>query len=290
VADALRSPQQKAPVTPPKRWFGRASIALWLGATLFFGLVIMAALAPHLAPYDPNQIPGGQSLAPPAASFLLGTDSIGRDTLSRVIWGSRISLMVSLPSVALAVLIGIVLGTIAGYTGGWVDEVIMRSLDVAFAFPAVLLAIAMVAVLGPSIPNLILTIGLVFAPRFVRVVRAPILVLSEQEFVQAARSVGAGPVRIIIRHILPNAIAPLLVEASLSLSRAMITETALAFLGMGAPPPDPTWGSMMSRNRQFMEMAPWAVMAPGLAIMVASASFVMLGNGLRDLLDPRRRS
>lgn len=276
------------PVAPVMGRRSRWPIALWLGGALFIGLVLMAVLAPHLAPFDPNESHRGQSLLPPGGKFLLGTDSVGRDTLSRVIWGSRISLMVSVPSVALALVIGIVLGTLAGYLGGWVDEVIMRTLDVAFAFPVVLLAMAMVAVLGSSIPNLILTIGLVYAPRFVRVVRAPILVLREQEYVQAARSIGAGVVRIMVRHVLPNAIAPVLVEASLALSRAMITETALAFLGMGAPPPDPTWGSMMSRSRQFMEMAPWTVMAPGLAIMIASTAFVLLGNGLRERLDPRK--
>jgi peptide/nickel transport system permease protein len=266
----------------------RIPLTLWIGGLLFASLVLTAILAPYLAPIDPNKVHTGKSLVAPDGQFLLGTDSVGRDIFSRVIWGSRISLMVAVPSVALAVSIGLVLGTVAGYLGGWIDELIMRILDIAFAFPVVLLAVAMVAVLGPSIPNLVLTIGLVYAPRFVRVVRAPILALREQEFVQAARSLGASTFGIIWRHILPNAMTPLLIEASLNLSRAMITETALAFLGLGAPPPDPTWGSMMSRSRQFMEMAPWTVMAPGLAIMLASTSFVLLGNGLRDMLDPRK--
>lgn len=279
------SSPRPSPAEPARR--RPLPVTLCAGAGLFLTLLLVAFLAPHLAPFDPNQVHRGQSLLPPNATFPLGTDAIGRDTLSRVIWGSRTSLLVALPSVALAVLAGVVLGTLAGYLGGWVDVLIMRSLDVAFAFPVVLLAIAMVAVLGPSIPNLVLTIGIVYAPRFVRIVRAPILALRELEFVQAARSLGAPSWRVVRRHILPNALTPLIVQASLNLSQAMITETALAFLGLGAPPPDPTWGSMMSRNRQFLELAPWTVMAPGLAIMLASTSFVLLGNGLRDRLDPR---
>lgn len=259
---------------------------LVLGAALFVLLVGAAALAPVVAPWHPNQVHRGASLAPPSAEFPLGTDQVGRDVLSRVIWGARTSLLVTIPAVLLAVVAGTLLGTVSGFWGGRVDDVIMRLADVAYAFPGVLLAVTIVAVLGPSIPNLIMTIAILYTPRFIRVVRAPILTVRELDYVTAAKSLGAPALRLIWKHVLPNSLSPVIVAASLSLSSALFTESALAFLGLGAPPPDPTWGSMMSRSRQFMEIAPWAVMAPGAAIMLATTSFVLLGNGLRDWLDP----
>jgi peptide/nickel transport system permease protein len=277
----------EAPITSNNRSRARIPLSLWIGAVLLVAIIIVAIFAPLIAPYGPQMVNRGLSLAPPQAKFLMGTDSIGRDVLSRVIWASRTSLMIVIPSVALAALIGLVLGVIAGYAGGMTDTIIMRCLDIAFAFPVILLAVAIVSVMGPNMPTLVLTIGLIYSPLFARVARAPILVLREQEFVQAAKSLGATPVHIIIRHILPNSIAPIIIEGSLNLSRALITESALAFLGLGVAPPTATWGGMMSQNRQFMELAPWAVMGPGLGIILASTAFILMGTGLRQWLDPQ---
>lgn len=262
--------------------------SLWIGGGLLLLILVVAVFAPEIAPYRPEEVHPGMALSPPDAKFRLGTDSVGRDVLSRVIFASRSSVLIVFGSVGLALSIGMVLGVTAGYAGGKTDTLIMRILDIAFAFPVILLAVAIVAVLGPDVRNLILTIGLIYSPVFARVARAPILVIREQEYVQAAQNLGASPWRIITRHILPNSITPVIVEASLNLSRALITESALAFLGLGVPPPTPTWGGMMSQNRQFLEFAPWAVIGPGLAIMLASTAFLFIGTGLRQLLDPRR--
>jgi peptide/nickel transport system permease protein len=278
-----------APDPATKRRRARIPWSLRIGGALLAVIILVAIFAPLIAPYGPQTVHRGLSLAPPQAQFLLGTDSIGRDVLSRVIWASRTSLLIVFPSVALAVLLGLTLGVTAGYVGGKTDTIIMRCLDIAFAFPVILLAIAIVSVMGPNLPTLVLTIGVIYSPLLARVARAPILVLREQEFVQAAQSLGAPPLHIITRHILPNAMAPIIIEGSLNLSRALITESALAFLGLGVAPPTATWGGMMSQNRQFMELAPWAVMGPGLGIILASAAFILIGTGLREWLDPHWR-
>lgn len=268
----------------------------WRQPTLLVGLAILllivgSGLTAHLiAPYEPNKPFPGRSLEEPGVAFWLGSDSIGRDVLSRVIFGSRVSLVVAFPSVALALGLGLVLGLLAGYRGGWVDEAINRGLDIFFAFPALLLAIALVAALGPSVPNLILTIGVIYSPRMARVVRAPVLQVKAMDYVTAARTLGADERRLLLGHILPNIPAPIIVETALALSRAMITETSLSYLGLGAPPPDPTWGSMLAQSRQFMEFAPWTAVAPGVAITVTVMSFMLIGNGLRDWLDPRAQA
>jgi len=273
----------------PARRVRRVPPLLLLGLGLFLALGMAAALADVVAPHDPNRPFPGRSLEPPGPEFPAGTDSIGRDVLSRVIHGSRVSLLVSVPAVGFALAAGLGLGLTAGYRGGPVDRLVMRVLDMAFAFPVVLLAMAIVGVLGPSVRNLILTIGLVYTPAMTRVVRGPVLVVRRLEYVEAARVMGAGDGRILLRHVLPNIASPVVVETSLALSRAIFTETALSFLGLGPPPPNPSWGSMLAQSRQFMEFAPWTVLAPGLAITVATMSFILLGNGLRDLLDPRTR-
>lgn len=251
------------------------------GGALLLGLVILAAVfAPMVAPYSPVD-PSGVRFEMPSAEHLLGTDYLGRDVLSRVIYGARVSLSVAFPSVALALLLGGLLGIVAGFFGGWVDEVVMRILDMFFAFPVILLAITIVAVFGSSIPTLIFTIGVVYTPRFARVSRAPVLAVKELEFVEAATSLGASRLRTLFTHVVPNSSSPVLVEVSLSLGRALFTEAALSFLGLGPPPPNPTWGSMIGSSRQYLEIAPWSVMGPGIAITVAVISFVLLGNGLR---------
>ncbi len=291
----MRIPVSAAdPSALPKRtthrantWLGHNKL-LMVGAILVLLLVILAILAPFLAPNDPFKVGLGPSMAAPSGELFMGTDKLGRDLFSRIIYGARTTLLVSLPSIALAVIAGMLLGLIAGYFGGHIDQVIMRILDIFLAFPGLLLAIAVVAVLGPSIPNLIITIAILYTPRMARIVRGPVLSIKQSEFIGAARVSGAGDWRIIRRHILPNVLSPVIVDATLSASQAIITESALAYLGLGAPPPTPSWGEMLSSSRQFMTSAPWSALFPGVAIVYATTSFIILGNGLRDFFDPRR--
>jgi ABC-type dipeptide/oligopeptide/nickel transport system permease subunit len=279
----------KPTVKRPFAWLTRNTL-LWVGSILVLLLVVLALFAPLLAPNDPFKVGLGTSMAPPSGDLIMGTDKLGRDLFSRIIYGARTTLLVSLPSIAISVVMGILLGLTAGYFGGRVDQVIMRVLDIFLAFPGLLLAIAVVAVLGPSIPNLIITIAILYTPRMARIVRGPVLSVKQHEFIGASRVSGAGDWRIIRRHILPNVLSPVIVDATLSASQAIITESALAYLGLGAPPPTPSWGEMLSSSRQFMTSAPWSALFPGLAIVYATTSFIILGNGLRDLFDPRRRA
>lgn len=268
-------------------WLQRNPL-LWIGLLMVSVLVILAIFAPQFAPNSPLSIGLAPSMSPPSSDLPMGTDKLGRDLFSRIIFGARTTLLVSLPSIALAVMAGLLLGLTAGYFGGRTDQIIMRILDIFLAFPGLLLAIAVVSVLGPSIPNLIITIAILYTPRMARIVRAPVLSIKELEFISAARVSGAGDWRIIRRHIMPNGLAPVIVDATLSASQAIITESALSYLGLGAPPPTPSWGEMLSSSRQFMTSAPWSALFPGLAIFYATTSFIVLGNGLRDLFDPRR--
>ena len=264
------------------------------GALLCVGLVMLAALllltllGPVIAPYDAAAT-SADSLAGPTAGHWLGTDSIGRDVLSRLIMGGRTTLLITFIAVTLAVAGGLVLGLWSGYVGGLVDQVVMRLLDVVFAFPVFLLAIAVVAALGPTVPNLILTIAIVYTPRLARVVRAPVLSVKRWDHVEAARSVGVGELRIALRHVLPLVVSPILVETSLVLAQTIFTVTALSFLGLGPPPPDPNWGAMLSEARQFMELAPLTVVGPALTIVFATLTFIVLANGLRERLDVASR-
>lgn len=261
-----------------------------MGAVIVLLLVLVAALAPLLAPYDPIEMCLDQRLKAPNQRFLLGTDEFGRDVLSRIIYGTRISLQVGIIAVGIGMVTGVLLGTVAGYFGGAIDNVIMRVLDVFFAFPAILLALVVVAMLGPGIGNTMLAIGVVSTPRFARVVRGTVLSVKENEFVQAARSMGARAGRIIFLHVLPNASAPVIVQATLALATAMLTEASLSFLGLGTQPPAPSWGTMLSTSRRFVELAPWTSVFPGVAISLAILGFNLFGDGLRDVLDPRLRS
>ncbi len=226
----------------------------------------------------------------PSAKYLLGTDEFGRDVFSRIIRGATNSLRIGLLSVALATVLGTLLGTVAGYLGGRTDNIIMRVMDLFFAFPAILLAMAIVAALGPGANNTILAISVVYMPIFARVARGPVLSVKAMEFVTAARCIGAGDERILARHILPNITAPLIVQISLALSWSILTEAGLSFLGLGAQPPEPSWGSMLSEARSLLELAPWMAVYPGVAIMLCVLGFNLLGDGLRDVLDPRLRS
>ncbi|HEY7252160.1 MAG TPA: ABC transporter permease [Methylomirabilota bacterium] len=267
--------------------------ALRSGSLLVGGLIVVVLLAaalfaPWLAPYAPTRIFPGAEIRPPGPEFLLGTDEVGRDILSRVLHGARVSLGVAIPSVALAVVGGTTVGVILGYWGGAPDLLAMRLFDILFAFPPILLAIALVAALGPSPVNLVLTIALLTLPQFAVLARGATLALTPQDFVQAARALGASHARILGRHVLPNLSVTLAVQASLSLSIVILVEATLSFLGLGTQPPAPSWGGMLSRGRQYMTIAPWLVLAPGLAIMLAVLGFNLLGDAQRDLLDPRR--
>ncbi len=269
-----------------------ASIArepLALAGLVMVALYVAIALSVGFLPLrDPLQI-SSDRLAGPSAAFPFGTDALGRDLFSRVLFGARLSMQVAMFSVAAAGLVGAVLGLASGYLGGVVDLVIGRTMDVFFAFPAILLALGIVAALGPDPTNVIIAIAVVYTPIFMRVVRGPVLALKAREFVEAARAIGATPTRIVLRHIVPNLLSTLIVQVSLALSWAVLTEGALSFLGLSAQPPAPSWGVMLNEGRQYLEFATHLAIFPGLAIMLAVLGFNLLGDGLRDALDPQHR-
>ncbi|OGK95085.1 MAG: hypothetical protein A2W08_03120 [Candidatus Rokubacteria bacterium RBG_16_73_20] len=257
-------------------------LGLVLGALVLTG----ALLAPWLAPANPLAMSPAR-LAAPSATTWLGTDQFGRDLLSRLLFGARVSILVAFAAVAAAVGVGTAVGLLAGYLEGPLDHVLMRAVDVLMAFPTLLLALAVVATLGASLPNLILAIALAYIPIFSRVVRGSVLSIKHHDYVQASRALGAGDARIMLREILPNVLAPIIVQATFNLSTAIMIEAALSFLGLGVQPPTPSWGSMLSEARSFMELDPWLAIAPGSAITVAVLGFNLFGDGLRDILDPR---
>jgi peptide/nickel transport system permease protein len=253
------------------------------------GLVTLAAVgAPWLAPYSPTEM-NVDLLTAPSARHLLGTDDLGRDILSRIVHGASVSVLVGVISMGTAAALGVPLGLIAGYRGGLADTVIMRVLDGLMAFPAILLAIAIMAVLGPSLQNAMLAIGVIYIPPFARIVRASVLSLREQEFVDAARGLGAGSPRIVARHVLPNCLSPVIVQGSLGMGYAILVEAALSFLGLGVQPPQASWGSMLAEGRGFLDQAPWFATFPGLAIFVTVLGLNFVGDRLREALDPRLR-
>ena len=261
---------------------------LAIGGVLVGVLVLAAALAPVIAPFDPvRDADLNNYLRPPGAPFLLGTDTFGRDVFSRMIYGARISLGVGIAVQASALAIGVTLGLLAGFFGGRVDQLIMRLTEIVFAFPGLLFAIAIMAVIGPSLYNVFLALGLVSWTSLSRVVRGQVLSLKEQEYVEAARAVGASNARIIARHILPNTLAAVTVLVTLGIGGAILAEAGLSFLGLGAQPPEPSWGSMLSAGRDYLLQAPWLSVYPGLAIFLTVMGFNLLGDGIRDLLDPR---
>jgi len=272
----------------------RALAAIVREPVALVGLVLVAlyaaiALGVGFLPIrDPLQI-SADRLAAPSAAFPFGTDPLGRDLFSRVLFGARLSMQVAVLSVAGATIAGGVLGLVSGYLGGIVDLAIGRVMDVFFAFPAILLALGIVAALGPDPANVIIAIAVVYTPIFMRVVRGPVLALKAREFVEAARAIGATRMRIVVRHIVPNLLSTLIVQVSLALSWAVLTEGALSFLGLSAQPPAPSWGVMLNEGRQYLEFATHLAIFPGLAIMVAVLGFNLLGDGLRDALDPQRR-
>ena len=260
-----------------------------IGLAIVAVYLLLAVFADVLPLRNPLQIVGSNRMAGPSWSMPLGADSFGRDLLSRLVYGARLSLQVALSSVALSLVAGSVLGLAAGYAGGWLDQLIMRSMDVLFAFPTILLALGIVAALGPNPANVVIAITIVYTPIFARVVRGPVLAIKEREFVEAARALGARNSRIIVRHLVPNLASVLIVQTSIALSWAVLTEASLSFLGLSAQPPIPSWGSMLNEGRQNLELAPHLAIFPGIAIMLAVLAFNLLGDGLRDVLDPRLR-
>ncbi|WP_078060550.1 nickel transporter permease [Desulfotomaculum copahuensis] len=257
------------------------------GAVIVLALILAALLAPVLAPHNPLSGNIIDRLQAPSAAHWFGTDSQGRDVLSRIIYGSRISIQVGVISVGIALLIGTLIGAAGGYYGGWVDNVLMRVVDIMLAFPSILLAIAITAMLGPELKNAMIAIGVVNIPFYARIVRSTVLSVKETEYVEAARAIGGNDLRIIFRHVLPNCMAPVIVQTTMGIGTAILDAAGLSFLGLGAQPPTPEWGAMLSDGRSVMQQAPWMMFYPGLAIMLVVLGFNLLGDGLRDALDPR---
>jgi peptide/nickel transport system permease protein len=260
-----------------------------VGGILLLLIMLAALAAPLISPYDPIRTNQRLSLEPPSLEHLMGTDRFGRDIFSRVVWAGQTSLPIGLVSVAIGVLFGVTAGLLAGYYGGWVDAISMRLVDLLLAFPGILLALAIIAILGGSLTNLMIAVGIAAIPEYVRITRGTVLSLKQREFVVAARVIGCRGPTIMLRHILPNVVAPLIVLATLGMAAAIITGSALSFLGLGIKPPTPEWGNMLAEGREFLQRAPWVAFFPGAAIMLTVLSINLLGDGLRDALDPRMR-
>jgi peptide/nickel transport system permease protein len=260
-----------------------------IGTVVAILVILLAVLAPLIAPYDPLDQDISHRLHPPDRSHLLGTDEYGRDVFSRIVWGARVSLAVGVLSILLGLVIGTAMGMFAGYRGGLVDTGIMRMVDVLLCFPTLITGILVVAILGSGMTKLIITIGIVFAPRFARLAYGPTLAVKERDYVSSARVIGAGSSRIILRYLLPNIFGEVLVAATLWVGTAIITEASLSFLGLGVSPPAPTWGNMIKSGIDRLSNAPWLCLFPGLAILVTVLSFNMIGDGLRDITDPKLR-
>lgn len=264
-----------------------------IGLAVFLVLIFLAVFAPLVAPYDPTAQDTKAMLAPPAwqaggsTAYLLGTDAVGRDLLSRLIYGTRYSLFIGIVVTALSMVGGVLLGVIAGYFGGWVDTMIMRLMDIILAFPSLLLALVLVAILGPGLTNAMIAIAIVFQPHFVRLTRAAVMSEKTKDYVIGAKVAGAKAGRLMFKTILPNCMAPLIVQASLSFSGAILDVAALGFLNQGARPPTPEWGTMLAEAREFITKAPWVVTYPGLAILITVLAINLMGDGLRDALDPK---
>jgi ABC-type dipeptide/oligopeptide/nickel transport system permease subunit len=258
-----------------------------LGGGVVLAVVLMAVFAPALAPYDPLKQDLSGLLAPPSAAHPLGTDNIGRDVLTRVIWGTRVSLIAGLVSVGIGMVAGCLLGLAAGYWGGRLDDVAMRLVDAVLSFPALVLALALGAVLGAGLGGVLIALGVVYTPTFARLMRGQVLTLRTREYVLAARVLGAADWWILQRHVLPNAATPIVVQASLSIGFAILAEASLSFLGLGVQPPEPSWGSMINAGRGYLQQAPWIVFGPGAALFVTVLGLNFVGDALRDALDPR---
>jgi peptide/nickel transport system permease protein len=277
------------------RWWKTVAI-LFRNRTSLVGLLIIvgmaagAVLAPAIAPYSPTEIHIRDKVTPPNSTYWFGTDSFGRDILSRLLYGSRISLVLSVLGVLLATVLGVSIGAVAGFVSGWLDDVLMRLMDILLSFPYIILAIALISTLGPSVRNIILVVAFTRVPQFARMARGSVISLREAEFVVAARTTGMSDLGILMRHVMPNIVTPIVVLASLSMSTAILTESSLSFLGLGVQPPTATWGTMIGDGRNYVDDGFWISTVPGIAISLTILGFNLLGDGLRDALDPRLRS
>jgi dipeptide transport system permease protein len=298
MAEAISSPVTLAAGTPPgplrEFWISfRANRGAVIGVSVVIVLLLLALFAPWIAPHPPHETNSAAFLKPPfwqaggSAQYLLGTDAIGRDILSRLIWGARLSLSIGLGVVAISVAAGIALGLIAGFARGVVEIAIMRLMDIVLTLPSLLLAIVIVAILGPGLVNAMLAVAVVLLPHYVRITRASVVSEVSKDYVTAARVSGAGTLRLMFIEVLPNCAAPLIVQASLGISTAILDAAALGFLGLGAQPPSPEWGTMLADAREFVLRAWWVVTFPGLLILIAVLAFNLMGDGLRDALDPK---
>lgn len=259
----------------------------FIGLCIISILILTAIFAPVIATHSPTEQSIIDRYQAPSSEYLLGSDELGRDIFSRIVYGSRISIQIGVIAVGIALIVGVLLGGVAGYFGRWIDQIIMRVIDIMMAFPSILLAIALVAVLGPSLRNAMIAIGIVGVPQFARIVRSAVLSVKEMEYVEAAKAIGAKNGRVLMRHVLPNCLAPIIVQATLSIGTAILDAAGLSFLGLGAQPPTPEWGAMLSDGRAALQNAPWVVAFPGLAIFFVVLGFNLFGDGLRDALDPR---
>lgn len=284
-ANQLRERETSRRLGIPRRW--RNPVGM-VGAFIIIFTILTALLASVISPYSPSE-QGATRLLSPSREHLMGTDELGRDTFSRVVHGARVSLQVGIVAVAVALFIGMLMGLSAAYYGGLVDSIIMRLVDLLFAFPGLVLAIVIAGLLGPSRNNAMLAIGIMFAPAFARVVRGAVLSIMSEPYVESGRVIGASDIWLVRRYIMPNIMAPVIVITTVYFSLAILAEAALSFLGLGTQPPEPAWGGMLNSARVYMELAPWLAIFPGLAIMIVVLGFNFLGDGLRDILDPRLR-
>jgi peptide/nickel transport system permease protein len=270
-----------------KRLVRRGGAMVGLAVVVFF--VLLALLAPWIAPHDPLATSWSAVRAAPSAAHLFGADELGRDVLSRIIWGTRASILAGVVSVSISLALGVPIGMAAGYLGRWIDALISRITDAMLACPFLILAIALAAFLGPSLTNAMIAIGISATPVFIRLTRAQVLAAKSEDYVEAARALGNPHLRIALRHIFPNIVAPLIVQATLAIAAAVIAEASLSFLGLGQQPPAPSWGSMLNTARNYVDQAPWMAIWPGVSIFLLVLSFNLLGDGLRDALDPRHK-
>lgn len=293
AVDLPAEPLLAEPAAPPRR--GRLawrtlSPRIWIGLVVLGTMLFLALTADFLTPYDPNYQDYNALLEAPSELHPFGTDQVGRDVYSRVVYGTRISFQVGVIAVGIGLTAGVIIGLVAGIYRGWLDEILMRVMDAIHAFPALVLALAITAALGAGIVNVMIAIGIVYMPSYARLVRGQVLSVREREFVIAARLLGASTVRLMFRHVWPNVTAPIIVQGSLNVSSAILTEASLSFLGLGVRPPTPSWGSSLQAGYQYLNVAPWLSLFPGLAIFIAVLGFNLFGDGLRQLLDPRLRA
>lgn len=258
-----------------------------IGLIIILFLLVVAVFAPQIATHDPTRGDILERYLPPSSDYYLGTDELGRDIYSRIVYGTRISIQIGVIAVGISMILGVIIGGVAGFFGRWIDMIFMRFIDILMAFPGILLAIAMVAILGPGLTNAMIAVGIVGVPQFARIVRSTVLSVKETEYIEAARANGVRNFRILFRHVLPNCLAPIIVQATLGVGTAILEAAGLSFLGLGAQPPTPEWGAMLSDGRAALQSAPWVITFPGIAIFLFVLGFNLFGDGLRDALDPR---